>query len=408
MTTNTNPMNPIHKISETPSPYGNCPICGAPGAMRERRLNGNDRCAKGHEYPSSSAVKLTQDPTEPVSPPVPDADSELLDRLELLRANPIQTNHINIIARDAIVAIQRLRSDNKFLRRKFLSAVKIGLCCVERADLAEFELDRLRSRPAHGTAEQKPFAWEYHADTKKPFCLRGPKGEDFMLATGDGETVWLEISVEDAARLVNALNAARPRPASEGLRTVIAAAVNPGAFHPDIRERHRHCSPYTEASVQDTAYETADRILAAIAPWVGRQAGEEIRLLREDIAARDAYDNALGEWQCAQDRHKCHTPEWTAAQKKHDAAWKCKFDSSNALAAIKSQPPLAPTAGGADGELFAADLKNILCMAISVGELADTDVEYIADLATDAFKRGLQRASVRSAMAQDGAGGRNP
>jgi hypothetical protein len=36
--------------------YGFCPICGAPGSQRERRPNGNDRCAKGHEYPSASAV----------------------------------------------------------------------------------------------------------------------------------------------------------------------------------------------------------------------------------------------------------------------------------------------------------------------------------------------------------------
>lgn len=36
--------------------YGFCPICGAPGSQRERRPHGNDRCEKGHEYPSASAV----------------------------------------------------------------------------------------------------------------------------------------------------------------------------------------------------------------------------------------------------------------------------------------------------------------------------------------------------------------
>lgn len=38
------------------APYGKCPICGAPGVMRERRPGGNDRCENGHEYPSREAV----------------------------------------------------------------------------------------------------------------------------------------------------------------------------------------------------------------------------------------------------------------------------------------------------------------------------------------------------------------
>lgn len=37
--------------------YGCCPQCGADGAMRERRLNGNDTCANGHVYPSRDAVQ---------------------------------------------------------------------------------------------------------------------------------------------------------------------------------------------------------------------------------------------------------------------------------------------------------------------------------------------------------------
>jgi DNA-directed RNA polymerase subunit RPC12/RpoP len=32
--------------------YGYCPECGAKGVMRERRPNGNDKCANGHTYPS--------------------------------------------------------------------------------------------------------------------------------------------------------------------------------------------------------------------------------------------------------------------------------------------------------------------------------------------------------------------
>lgn len=40
----------------TASPYGYCPQCGAPGIARERRIGGNDRCQKGHDYPSLTAV----------------------------------------------------------------------------------------------------------------------------------------------------------------------------------------------------------------------------------------------------------------------------------------------------------------------------------------------------------------
>lgn len=37
--------------------YGTCPKCGAPGVSRERRPNGNDRCANNHSYPSRNAVR---------------------------------------------------------------------------------------------------------------------------------------------------------------------------------------------------------------------------------------------------------------------------------------------------------------------------------------------------------------
>ncbi len=38
------------------SAYGFCPQCGAEGVQRERRPNGDDKCAKGHKYPSKSAI----------------------------------------------------------------------------------------------------------------------------------------------------------------------------------------------------------------------------------------------------------------------------------------------------------------------------------------------------------------
>ena len=42
--------------------YGYCPQCGAKGAMRERRPNGNDKCANGHTYPSSTSTPPQRKP----------------------------------------------------------------------------------------------------------------------------------------------------------------------------------------------------------------------------------------------------------------------------------------------------------------------------------------------------------
>lgn len=39
------------------APYGYCPVCGHPGQARERRMNGDDSCVKGHTYPSVSAIE---------------------------------------------------------------------------------------------------------------------------------------------------------------------------------------------------------------------------------------------------------------------------------------------------------------------------------------------------------------
>ncbi len=63
------------------APYGYCPICGAPGVQRERRINGDDECANGHKYPSRSAL---------ASPPAPKStnpNSASLGQCPLCRAN---------------------------------------------------------------------------------------------------------------------------------------------------------------------------------------------------------------------------------------------------------------------------------------------------------------------------------
>lgn len=51
-----------------------CPVCGSFGVSRERRPNGNDKCAQGHVYPSRLAVGCEQamTPTDFHSPLLPD------------------------------------------------------------------------------------------------------------------------------------------------------------------------------------------------------------------------------------------------------------------------------------------------------------------------------------------------
>lgn len=44
------------------SPYGYCPQCSAPGKLRERRMNGNDICEKGHKYPSANGMRTPNEP----------------------------------------------------------------------------------------------------------------------------------------------------------------------------------------------------------------------------------------------------------------------------------------------------------------------------------------------------------
>jgi len=44
----------MNKFASTP--YGYCPICGALGVSRERRLDGDDMCENKHKYKSKAAI----------------------------------------------------------------------------------------------------------------------------------------------------------------------------------------------------------------------------------------------------------------------------------------------------------------------------------------------------------------
>lgn len=45
----------VDELEGDVSPYGYCPHCGERSVSRERRVNGNDTCEKGHVYPSRAS-----------------------------------------------------------------------------------------------------------------------------------------------------------------------------------------------------------------------------------------------------------------------------------------------------------------------------------------------------------------
>jgi len=60
----------LASVAFAADPYGYCPKCGAPGVQRERRLNGNDKCTKGHVYPSKDALPAPPRAEKPPKPQV--------------------------------------------------------------------------------------------------------------------------------------------------------------------------------------------------------------------------------------------------------------------------------------------------------------------------------------------------
>lgn len=43
------------------APMGYCPHCKTPVVAREKRVDGNDTCEKGHFYPSSASLRYLKD-----------------------------------------------------------------------------------------------------------------------------------------------------------------------------------------------------------------------------------------------------------------------------------------------------------------------------------------------------------
>lgn len=51
-------------MTNSKAPHGYCPICGAAGKSREKRLDGNDKCQNGHTYSSKDSLELPFDKCE--------------------------------------------------------------------------------------------------------------------------------------------------------------------------------------------------------------------------------------------------------------------------------------------------------------------------------------------------------
>lgn len=85
--------------------YGYCPHCNAPGINRERRINGDDICKKGHKYPSKDALPIEK-------PPAPSASEDFSEALNALA---------DIDPESAAGKLMELDNDNMLLRGEIAS-----------------------------------------------------------------------------------------------------------------------------------------------------------------------------------------------------------------------------------------------------------------------------------------------
>lgn len=80
--------------------YGTCPQCGAEGICRERRPNGNDKCANGHVYPSRDSLPPTPEAfifTEKLAESI----TQLAEMGRLLAASPLKQDTIILLLHHA-------------------------------------------------------------------------------------------------------------------------------------------------------------------------------------------------------------------------------------------------------------------------------------------------------------------
>lgn len=131
-------------VKSDSSPYGYCPVCGASGKMRERRMDGNDTCTNGHTYPSKNAkrMKAMAEDTQP-------------DETENETAEESQQDDIPASAKVAKAALEA--------HKAILDSVAEGMGTLEHEKMNKaFKSYLGKSRKAYGVLAKA--ANEHHPD----------------------------------------------------------------------------------------------------------------------------------------------------------------------------------------------------------------------------------------------------
>lgn len=104
---------PMPLSEDVKAPYGLCPICGFPGYSRERRPDGNDRCMKGHEYPSAMAIVASIKPTSD------NTSTRLTEALEVIKKS-----------RECILALSRAATEHPV--KQYKNSMYEALCLADK------------------------------------------------------------------------------------------------------------------------------------------------------------------------------------------------------------------------------------------------------------------------------------
>ena len=145
-------------------PYGYCPLCQTPGVYRERRPNGNDRCGRGHEYPSIASLPAPIPAVPPLSTTAQTPHPQAAPEAGIAAGGPIQRE---VRERALCKAANHLREwvpwglDGTAHERNIADAVVLNTV-IEIQDLDNI-LARLKAAEAEVTALRNTLTQEREA-----------------------------------------------------------------------------------------------------------------------------------------------------------------------------------------------------------------------------------------------------
>lgn len=157
--------------------YGHCPVCGAPGRARERRLGGNDICERGCVYPSAKAVGGVAEPSGPSSPDGSIVYAETRGKMEMVlhEYGPPQWGSMPFPAFGA--GIRSMIDDlatRGFLRRQMTMRVGLSLytwindCAKKAGGSDEYAVEGLCGVRVVPNPEKHPWHFDVSASVEKP------------------------------------------------------------------------------------------------------------------------------------------------------------------------------------------------------------------------------------------------